>query len=502
MTKADERPNILFLVWDACRLDYAREYASNLMELSESGLWFENAIAPATWSLPSHASLFTGEPPHKHGVTQPSQSRVPTDLVDELSSDGYSCYGVSGNGFASPLWGFDEAFDHFRSTRGPEPYTEGLDVYSNLRNELNEGASKSSVASTYVRKAITHSRPVKSFANLTAVGLNHIAREVVSPLQTLPHPVFQANIEGTYAPEKNTTAISDYIQRGSEGDNPFFVFSNYMDTHRPYNPPDDLQRKHLGERLDDEEVQRLNDEVAAPWEFIRADENDDINDDDVETLQNLYAGEVESADRHLGLLLDKLRQNEVLEDTLVIVTSDHGENLGEMDRHGNRRFGHEASLSDALCRVPLVIAHPQLEPREITEHFSLTDIFNVITEASRTDATLTSAEIASHHSARVACEYPALGDEAFYEEHPEIDREVAKQRVSSDAVAGYENEWRILLASHGTRLAEHHDAVADVTDAPISLVEFSETILEELGNLNQVDVDTETQDQLQDLGYL
>ncbi|WP_232702145.1 sulfatase [Halobacterium wangiae] len=502
MDSTDGPPNILFLVWDACRLDYAREHASNLGELADSGVWFEKAVAPATWSLPSHASLFTGQPPHEHGVTQPSQSRVPTDLVDELKSNEYTCYGVSGNGFASPLWGFDEPFDDFRSTRGPEPYVDGLDVYTQLRSDLEAGTPKLSLLRQYFTESLAHPHPAKSLANLAAVGINHVSREVVPALQAVPHDVFRTGIRETYAPEKNTRAITNFLREEAESESPFFVFSNYMDTHRPYAPPEDLQRKHLGAPLDDAEIRRLNDEVAGPWKFIQRVENGEVDDSDVDTLQKLYAGEVESVDRHLGRLLAELRRNDLFENTLVVVTSDHGENLGSPDSHGDRRFGHEASLSDDLCRVPLVVSHPDIEPGEVSELFSLTSLYDVILDASRRNAEFTVDDIRDQCAPRVACEYPALGDESFYDEHPDIDRAILEQRVERDSLAAYENDWRAMLESGGTRLAEHRGEPADVGEAPESLVEFSEAILERLGHLNQVDVDVDTQNRLEDLGYL
>ncbi|SEH46318.1 Arylsulfatase A [Halopenitus malekzadehii] len=496
------KPNILFIVWDACRLDYAQEYAPNLVELGQSNVWFKNAIAPATWSLPSHASLFTGEPPHKHGVTQPSQSNIPTDLVEELSDEGYLCYGASGNGFASPLWGFDEAFDDFRSTRGPEPYVEGLDVYSNLRSQLNDGDPKSTLLTDYLRRSLSHRYPVKSLANLVSVVLNHVSREVFPPLQKVPHSVFRNEIEETYTPERNTTAITNYIERGTAADEPFFIFANYMDTHRPYAPPEDLQRKYLDESLDDLELKRLNDEIADPWEFIRRVEDGDVDDDDIEILQQLYAGEVESVDRHLGRLLDALEKNNIRDDTLVIVTSDHGENIGDEDRYGHRRFGHEASLSDDLCRVPLVISNPNLDSSSIEGLFSLADIYDVVLEVSQSNNGVNNIDASALGSPRVVCEYPALGDESFYEQHPNVDRDTAAQRVVRDSVAAYEDEWRMICESDGTRFAERDGEVTAFEEAPQSVADFSEDRLEKLGKLNRIDVDDETQEQLSNMGYL
>ena len=127
------KPNILLVVWDACRYDYAVEHASFLNELASSNLSFENAVAPSPWSLPSHASIFTGEYPHEHGSNRFGDS-VDTPLVTELSDRGYTTYGVSANGFASQRTGFHEEFDEFRYTGGRDPYADGMDVSGTAQN--------------------------------------------------------------------------------------------------------------------------------------------------------------------------------------------------------------------------------------------------------------------------------------------------------------------------------------------------------------------------------
>jgi arylsulfatase A-like enzyme len=493
---SETKPNIIFLVWDACRLDYAEQHAPNLKKLADEGVWFKNAVAPATWSLPSHASIFTGEYPHEHGTTQPSQPKMPATLVSKLKREDYTCYGVSGNGFASHRWGFDEAFDDFRFTRGSEPYVDGKEMYSSL---ITKEGSKPRILAHAVSQSISHENTLKSLVNLASVGTNHVASHVFTPLQKISHPIFTEGPKYGYSGRKNTEYIKQIFENESETDEPFFVFSNYMETHRPYVPNKELQQKHLGETLSWDKLVRLNEEVADPWEFIRMVEEDEVDEVDVRKIRSLYAGEVETADRYLGELMDELKSQGIFEDTLIVVTADHGEVLGETDSLGRRRLGHEATMSEHLSSVPLVVSHPDIRYGNIEEYVSLKDLFGLFLYSAREGKVKLDSLLSD---GKVLFEYPALGDETMYEKHPEFPKEVVAQRVSQDSVSAHSRDWRVVADSEGTRLAENRGEKTDIEDAPRELVEFAESSLEELSKLNREDVDEETAARLEDLGYM
>jgi arylsulfatase A-like enzyme len=493
---SETEPNIIFLIWDACRLDYAKEHAPNLKKLADEGAWFENAVAPATWSLPSHASMFTGEYPHEHGITQPSQPKMPATLVEALKREGYTCYGVSGNGFASHRWGFDKAFDNFRFTRGSELYVDGKEMFSSL---INKEGSKPQLLAYAVSQSISHEYTLKSLANLVSVGANHVANNGFESLQKIPHPVFREEPQYSYSGKKNTAYIKRVIENESETNEPFFVFSNYMETHRPYVPNDELQRKHLGETLDWDELVRLNDEVADAWEFMRLVEEDKVDEEDVQKIRSLYAGEVEAADRYLGELVSELKSQGIFEDTLIVVTADHGETLGETDSLGRRRLGHEATMSEHLSRVPLVVSHPDMRHGRVDEYVSLKDLFGLFLDSAREGKVELDSLLSD---GKVLCEYPALGDKTMYKKHPDVPKEVVAQRVSQDSVSAHSHHWRVVADSEGTRLAENRGEKTDIEEAPQDLVELAESSLDELSKLNKEDVDDETAARLEDLGYM
>ncbi|MFC4451028.1 sulfatase-like hydrolase/transferase [Halorussus aquaticus] len=496
-------PNVLLLVWDSARLDYAAEHAPNLSSLAERNLFFKNAVAPATWSLPSHVSLFTGEYPHEHGVHRFNHTVSRLPLVEHLKRDGYDCYGVSGNGFASPRIGFDVSFDEFYDTRNSLLYDSGLSVRYVAKSLQEEGNSLPMVAAKTLYRALGHDKPYKSLRNFLNVATSHLGSNYEF-LQQLPVSGFKQST--SYDSESNTARITNVIESHSEADDPFFIFANYMDCHRPYDPPSDLQRKHVGEVVDDDELTRLDEEVADPWQFVeRVEGGDGIDEEDLRTIRRLYAGEVESVDRHLGRILSALESNGLRENTLVVITADHAENLGNVDAMGRRRIGHEGSVSDDLVRVPLVIGHPDLDGECVEEYVSIKDLCGLLTDG-RGELLRSGGDRygpLSPSDGVVLSEYPVVGGEELYEKYPDVPTESLADRVSEHSVVAYRGDWRVVLDSTGEEWAWHRGDERPLSDAPSTAVDACRDALAELqGNVSEDELSDEEIEQLEALGYM
>lgn len=497
-----KKPNILLVVWDACRYDYAVEHASFLNEYASSNLSFKNAIAPSPWSLPSHASVFTGEYPHKHGSNRFGDS-INTPLVKELSERGYMTYGVSANGFASQRTGFHEEFDEFRYTGGRDPYINGMDASGTAQWILRESDGGHGEALLQVLRQIpSHDRRLNSLANLAAVGCGELANKF-ELLQRIRHPIFAPTSDYSYKPENNTRTIRSML-RNHNDDDPFFLFTNYMDTHRCYKPDGELQEKHIGQRLEYDELVRLNEKVAAPWAFESKKVRGELDEEDIETLRGLYAGEVETADQHLKKLYEALEEQGVLEDTLIIVTADHGENLGEIDETDQRRMGHEASVSDAVLRVPLVIAHPEIDAATIKDEVSLEFLYDLFLSVAH-DGSVSERAVRDRVPDKFAVsQYPATGGgNETLEKYPDASEEAVRYRSSEHSVVAYDDNWKVVAESSGNKRSLQDMNQEPVQDAPRYLVEATE---EYMNLLKQEDADTNLSDeslsQLEDLGYL
>ena len=495
-------PNVLLIVLDAARADSLHN-SDSFQDLAESNLQFTKAVAPSTWSLPSHPSLFSGKLPSEHGCYRVTNQRMDSlPLVDYLSDQDYATAAVSANGFASPRTGFHRPFDEFHYTSDWSPFEKGINITETafrIRSEQPDITTKEltkSVLSCVVR----HKFRIRSLVNFGTVTLNRLSGRL-SPLQRIPHPLFNSYSQYSYTPEKNTTWITTFL---SEADRPFFLFANYMDTHRPYNPPEEFCEEHLSDPLRYPEIAQLN-EVAAPWEYIRRVETGQDVDSDTERIRGLYAGEVDSAVEHLERLIEALKLNDLYEETFIIITSDHGENLGEIDLLGNRRMGHEASISRELLYVPLVIMNPDLEPYTVDTHVSIRPIFNFLTEGL-IPRPKSSAEISDYFEQEgpVVAEYPATGGERLFEKYPEVPRSAIRLRTAVHFSVAFENDWISIADSMGNRSAWNGDVEQEYEAAPRSVRRASEEHLEKLQNQSEDggELSDAEVSQLKALGYL
>lgn len=131
---------------------------------------------------------------------------------------------------------------------------------------------------------------------------------------------------------------------------PSFLFVNLNIAHLPYTPAEELRRRFAAREWPPEQLARAQ-EVQGGWAHLTG--TTPLGETDFLLLRELYAAEVAQADELAGRLLDALRQGGTIDDTLVIVTSDHGENLGE---HG--LIDHVNSMYDTTLRVPLLVRYP------------------------------------------------------------------------------------------------------------------------------------------------
>lgn len=146
----------------------------------------------------------------------------------------------------------------------------------------------------------------------------------------------------------------------SLGDEPFFLWNHYMDVHGPYNPPEDYTG-HINNHISDSEAQELYNRCV--------DDPNSLTGDERQLIIDLYDGEIRYTDAMIGKLLSALQTRELLEDTLVILTADHGELLGE-----NGRFAHPRILSDELIRIPLILRGPGITSQVDNRSVSALDI--------------------------------------------------------------------------------------------------------------------------------
>lgn len=128
-----------------------------------------------------------------------------------------------------------------------------------------------------------------------------------------------------------------------EGGSPFFLWNHYMDVHGPYEPPGDYRTEYATERVSDEECRDLYRRAVDRPETIAADER--------ETLKALYDAEIRYLDDRLAEFVAALEDRDLLTDSLVVLSADHGEAFGE---HGY--YAHPRQLHDEMVHVPMVLS--------------------------------------------------------------------------------------------------------------------------------------------------
>ena len=317
--------NVLFLVMDTVRADhlslhgYQRDTTPNLKRFARKGIRFDLAQATAPWTLPSHASMLTGLWPHQTGASEqrPLDGGCPT-VAEFLADHGYLTAGFVANLYFCNSWyGLGRGFSHYEDF-----YDEDLVV------SVNETLRSSALG-----------RGVVYLAQL--------------PLGVARGRKTAADINDDFL---------DWLSEQRNG-RPFFVFLNYFDAHSPYIVPGGCDR-HFGRVAETPaELGLLQDWDNRPKQNVPESEATLVSD--------AYDDCIGYLDSQIGKLLDELASRGLLENTLVVITSDHGEELGE---HG--LFGHGRSLYSQELHVPLVVLVPggSVAGRVISDPVSLRDL--------------------------------------------------------------------------------------------------------------------------------
>ena len=326
-----QAPNVLLIVLDTVRAHnlslygYARATTPNIDQLASRSVVFERAFSTAPWTLPSHAGMFTGRFAHELSANwnAPLDAAHPT-LAEQFSRQGYLTAGfVANTGYCSAERGLNRGFIHYEDYR------------------VSRGQLASSL--TLIRAIADNFRLRRLFNN--DEHLNRQSADVVS--------------------RKFLRWLSAQRAR------PFFVFLNYYDAHEPYLPPAPFDRKFGPGRRQGKHsaLHHLNWNPAFGRRALTSPE--------LEEEMDAYDGAIAYLDQQLGQLFAELRERGVYDNTVIILTSDHGEEFGE---HG--MYDHGNSLYLPSVHVPLLISFPARAPsgRRVTEPATLRDLPATVVE--------------------------------------------------------------------------------------------------------------------------
>jgi arylsulfatase A-like enzyme len=345
------RPDIVLIVLDTVRAQalssygYARDTMPNLEAFARGSTAFSRVWTEASWTLPAHASLFSGVRPTRHrydsGFDVEQRSSPDLFLAGRLRRAGYATAAVAAN---------------FGVFGREDPLLRGFEQ----------------VDAEPLRPFAFHPWFFDIVAAFPRVpGLRGAAARFPGPSMRAPWVVDRA---------------LEFWTR--EEGRPRFLFVNLMEAHLPWVPePEDLGR--FGPRGLDVESEQL--EVLS--RYLKGGRPSAAEAD---VLRTRYDEALFSLDRSLGRLLDGVTSARGADGTIVVVTSDHGESLGEHDR-----FGHRNSLDEAATRIPLVIRGPGL-PKGATRDtpVQLVDVFGYLAQAAgvTVEAGLDSRNFSERHA--------------------------------------------------------------------------------------------------------
>ncbi len=306
--------NVLWIVLDTTRRDRMTVYdpsletTPRLAALAKEGVVFDNASSAASFTLSSHATMLTGRHPSSHGSTHSTLFFRPGNpsLAVELRDAGLRTAAFVSNHVLRIETGITGGFGMYDDIVDPQLcYTSIWQLVHNVQATL----------SIWFRALRNNGQP-HWFEN-----------------------------HQRSAAEQNERI---FAWLDENDDTPFFLFVNYYDAHWPYLPEPEYKERFAipydgpitgyAERGDD---------------FDRSRGVGGYTEEDARYLLSLYDAELAYLDHHVGALLDKLDALGQLDDTLVVVTADHGEHFGERNM-----IGHSLLYEPALA-VPLILREPK-----------------------------------------------------------------------------------------------------------------------------------------------
>lgn len=310
--RTSKDPDVILLILDSVRADhlscygYHRPTSPHLDHFASQATIFENAFANSSWSLPSHASMFTGLYPDHHGLYDHGVSweSSAATLPQKLRSANYETACVTANPWIKQ-GGLDSGFE-------------------SLWEIGTEGGS---------------SWPIET---------------VNKYLGKLKRALFLTGGES-----RKALRIGKEFIEGYTGAKPLFLFMNFMEAHHPYLPPRPYHSKFNPHPL--RSYLRIKDLAIRTYREGKA--SDALFKDAID----LYNAEICYLDTLIDDFLKALKAQNMFQDSLIIVTSDHGEQFGKHSINGKRLMGHEFSLYDALLRVPLIVKYPSQTNQVVSE---------------------------------------------------------------------------------------------------------------------------------------
>ena len=292
-------PNIIIIIWDTVRAasmslyGYARPTTPNLDRLAQRGVVFDRAVSPAPWTLPAHASMFTGLYHHQHSADRNS----PLDdsaltIAEYLRQRGYLTAGFIGNTYwVGSKFGLGQGFAWYED-----------------------------------RPTLTVQSVLFAWNGSEFLLKRFVPRARLNQLERV-------------AADRRQASFLRWLDDRDKA-RPFFAFLNHFDAHEPYLPPSG-------------EFRFSTDTPLYHWNYLTRKRR--WSPSELQDLRDAYDACIYYLDEQLGKLQSELARRGLSDNTLIVLTSDHGETLGEQDP---RLLGHAHNVYYDVLNVPLVFYWP------------------------------------------------------------------------------------------------------------------------------------------------
>jgi arylsulfatase A-like enzyme len=474
-------PSVILVVFDAMRRDVLPVYGGdsrtpNLDSFCAEASVYRECIAPAPWTIPSHASLFTGKFPGEHGVHESYERGLPETLglmndvdgltlAEELHKQGYQTIGLPANSTLTLRAGFGRGFDWFKAS---QKRLVSFEEFAVVQQTFEKGKGKAGTALELLSRG--------QIAELWK--LYSIYRRMKQGRKLLDFPRSKG---GNFLLE----TLAE-IKRSP----PFFLFVNFMETHEPYTAFEQT-RSNLG-----------------PFTSVHNADlygYKEIPDQVVGELKRAYSGTVSRVDEYFGRLLSVLKKSGIYEDSLVIATSDHGQ---EFKEHGF--YTHGTFLHDEIIEVPLMVKYPAGRKPAIENGYqNLCDIQSLVRKTcSGEEAVMRSSEETFSESFGVVHKPPAVDDPVLRARFEQV-----RQRVDRPRKAVFKDGYKLVVdwttkepeefSLRGQKIGESEKR--NLADSLMNdLISFEKSVVRSTPQAAPMSADEEAvvSDRLRALGYL
>lgn len=329
---------VAVLVLDSVR---AADVDKETMPFLSSQTTIEELYSPSTWTLPTHASIYSGKSPITHGATRPGDQANDASVLNALASNGFSIGAFSENPYFSPRFGFGDGVDYFDADVHLKPYRSANSFEHLIESEQSRLQRYVSGAEQIIHSNEKIHDALNALALVTGLGQG----------------------ENNFYGERVLSHASSWLAEQGEA----LAITNLLDAHQPHLPTE--YADDLGYSFTRNEIRGF--QGFDGMEFIRGEDISTISylqpfdswEQFFERLQKVYRTQI----RHLDAVIEDFVSKNP--DTIMVITSDHGQMLGE-----EGWFDHHGILHPNAVRVPFAVVNSDLTINSRTVHEAIIEV--------------------------------------------------------------------------------------------------------------------------------